>query len=136
MHNSLLASSHSCHSLKPENTYSYFSDLRNKPALSGSNSFPEEKQPCQDLVVYCCVGNIKDPIYTQLRGFWSWGSARALYPWRSAVWNDEHAAACGEGHRRNRRPYLHQTQAEPAEITHPAAARLNITKWTQDDRLS
>lgn len=136
MHNSLLASSHSCHSLKPENTYSYFSYLRNKPALSGSNSFPRRKTALSGLGGGCCVGNIKDPIYTQLRGFCSWGSARALYPRRSAVWNDEHAAACGEGYRRNRWPYLHQTQAEPTEITHPAAARLNITKWTQDDRLS
>ena len=54
MHNSFLASSLTCHNLQPENTYFYFSYSRNNPASSGSNSFPEDKQPCQDLVV-CAV---------------------------------------------------------------------------------
>ena len=62
MHNSFFASSPTCHNLQPENTYFYFSYSRNNPALSGSNSSPEKKQPCQDLVV-CAVWDFKVPIY-------------------------------------------------------------------------
>lgn len=51
MHNSFLASFLSYHNFQPENTYFYFFYSRNNPALSGSNSSPEEKQSCEGLVV-------------------------------------------------------------------------------------
>lgn len=109
-----------------------FSYLRNKPALSGSNSFPEEKQPCQDLVVYAVSETSRLPFTRSCEDSRSWGSARARYPRRSGVWHEEHAAACGGGHRHNRWPHLHQAQAEPTEIMHPTAAMLSI-KWTQGE---
>lgn len=55
MHNSFLASSLTCHNLQPENTYFYFSYSRNNPALSGSNSSPEEKQPRQAWLCVLCL---------------------------------------------------------------------------------
>lgn len=68
MRNSFLASSLTCHNLQPENTYFYFSYSRNNPALSGSNSFPEDKQPCQDLVVCAVFEASRFPFTAQLHG--------------------------------------------------------------------
>lgn len=68
MHNSFLASSLTCHNLQPENTYFYFSYSRNNPALSGSNSSPEKKQPCQDVAVCTVFETSRFPFTAQLQG--------------------------------------------------------------------
>lgn len=80
MHNSFLASSLTCHILQPANTYFYFSYSRNNPALSGSNSFSEEKQPCQDLVVCAGLETSRFPFTAQLHRLWKLGLSQSPVP--------------------------------------------------------
>lgn len=74
MHNSFLASFLTCHNLQQETTYFSSPDSRNSPGLSGSNSTPEEKQPCQGLAVCMYVWNIKAPIYCTAAELWKSGT--------------------------------------------------------------
>lgn len=75
----------------------------------------------------CCVWGIKVSIHcTAARTPEAGAKPRVLYPLRSAVWNDKHTAAHGEGHRHNRWPRLHWSQAKPTQIINPAAYMLNI----------
>ena len=66
MNNSFLASFLTRHNLQPENTYFCFSYPRNNPSLSGSNSSPEEKQPCQDWAVCAVFETSRFPFTAQL----------------------------------------------------------------------
>jgi hypothetical protein len=133
MQNSFLASSLTCHNLKPENTYLYFSYSRNNPFLSGSNSFPEEKHH----LVVCAASETSRIAFTHsCRGSASWCPARALYTLRSVVCNDKHTAACGKGHRHNRWSCLNHSQAKPTQTIHPTACMLNVTKPVQNGELS
>lgn len=136
MNNSFLASFLTCHNLQPESTYFYFSYSRNNPALSGSNSSPEEKQPCQDAVVCAVFETWRFPFTAQLHRLGELVLSQAPDPLRAAVWNDKHTAACGEGHRHNRWPGLHQSQAKPTQIINPTAYMANITKHVQNGELS